>query len=214
MGDNPFGLAVGDFNGDGIADLAVANESSNTVTILLGDATGHFAPVPGSQQVAVGNNPNGVSVGDFNGDGHADLAGGNSRGDGTVSILLGNGTGHFTTEPPITVGNHPRLVAVGDFNGDGHADLAVANSGDGTVNILLGTAGGFTQPAGSPITVGASPRSVTIGDFNGDGVADLAVADSGPSNNTVTILLGNGSGGFTSPQSRRSRWIVIPTPWL
>jgi hypothetical protein len=202
VGDNPFGLAVGDFNSDGFADLAVANESSNTVTILLGDGSGHFAPVPGSQQVAVGDNPNGVSVGDFNGDGHADLAVAN-EGSNTVTILLGTGTGHFTAEPPIAVGNHPRLVAVGDFNGDGHADLAVANSGDGTVSILLGTgSGGFTQPAGSPITVGASPRSVAIGDFNGDGFADLAVADSGPSNNTVTILLGNGSGGFApAPES-------------
>jgi FG-GAP-like repeat len=116
---------------------------------------------------------------------------------------------------PHTVGQNPFAVAVGDFNSDGHVDLAVANSDDGTVSILLGNgSGGFTQPTGTPIAVGASPRSVAIGDFNGDGHADLAVVDSGPGNNTVTILLGNGSGGFAHLYSRRSPWAVIPTPWL
>ncbi len=201
VGGNPFGLAVGDFNGDGIADLAVANESSGTVTILQGNGSGGFAVVPGSQQLAVGDNPNAVAVGDFNGDGHADLAVTN-QGSNTVTILLGTGTGHFGTGSPIAVGIHPRLVVVGDFNDNGIADLAVANSGDGTVSILLGDGSGhFT--AAPPVTVGgASPRSVAIGDFNGDGFADLAVADSGPDNNTVTILLGNGDGGFApAPES-------------
>ncbi len=83
---SPLGVAVGDFNGDGIADLAVANFSSNDVSILLGDGSGGFAPAPGSP-VAVGDGPYGVAVGDFNGDGIADLAVANNSAT-TVNILL------------------------------------------------------------------------------------------------------------------------------
>ncbi len=72
VGSNPNNAAVGDFNGDGIPDLAVPNPGSNNVSILLGDGNGGFAPA--GSPVAVGSAPIGVAVGDFNGDGIADLA--------------------------------------------------------------------------------------------------------------------------------------------
>jgi hypothetical protein len=172
---------VGDVNGDGHADLAVAN-SSGTVSVLMGNGSGGFAP---AVNFAVGSGPPSVAVGDFNGDGHADLAVTNG-GDNTVSVLIGDGSGNFGTEPPIPVGTQPLSVAVRDFNGDGHADLAVANFADNTVSVLVsdGTGNFGTEP---PIPVGTGPRSVAVGDFNGDGRADLAVANSG--DDTVSVLL-------------------------
>jgi hypothetical protein len=99
---------------------------------------------------------------------------------------------------PFGAGSEPDFVAVGDFNGDGKPDLAVANEFSGNVTILLGDGtGGFSQPAGSPVRAGLGPVYVAVGDFNLDGKPDLAVANSG--DDTVTILLGDGKGGFSQP---------------
>jgi len=196
--------AVGDFNGDGILDLAVASGGygEGLVTILLGNGDGTFTLANGSP-VTVGSNSNSVTVGDFNGDGIPDFATANFGDTGTVSVFLGKGDGTFTqaANSPITVGSFPYAISAADFNGDGKIDLAVANSAytsgaPGTVTILLGNGNGtFTQATGSPVNVGRTPQSVSAGDFNGDGIPDLAVANNG--DNTVTILLGSGSGKFT-----------------
>src|SRR6266480_2713588 len=87
----PTFVAVGDFNGDRVQDLAVANFDSNTVSVLLGNGDGTFqAPLA----FAVGANPHSVVAGDFNGDGKLDLVAANF-GSNTVSVLLGNGDGNF-----------------------------------------------------------------------------------------------------------------------
>ena len=198
VGDFPESITIGDFNLDGKPDLATANPNSNNVTILLGDGNGGFTQAAGSP-VAVGANPNSVAVGDFNLDGKADLATVNITAD-NVTVLLGNGSGGFTEAAgsPVGVGDTPIFVAAGDFNLDGKGDLATANLNADNVTILLGNgSGGFTQAAGSPVGAGSSPNSIAIGDFNLDGKADLAVANAGSDN--VTILLGDGNGGFTQP---------------
>jgi hypothetical protein len=191
----PFGMAVGDFNRDGNADLAIPSGTFNNVTVLLGNGSGGFTPASGSP-ITVGNGPFLVAVADFNGDGNADIAAIGQ--DQNVVVLLGNGQGGFTTAAnPASVGDYPYAVATADFNGDGKADLAVANYFGNNVTVLLGNgSGGFTPSPGSPFPVPPTPYSLAVGDFNGDGHPDLAVATQ---NNTVTILLGNGSGGFTSP---------------
>ena len=86
-------MAVGDFNGDGRQDLAVANQGSATVSILLGNGDGTF---DAAMNFGAGFAPSSVAVGDFNGDGRQDLAVAN-QGSATVSILLGNGDGTFGT---------------------------------------------------------------------------------------------------------------------
>jgi len=138
VGAFPESVAVGDFNRDGTPDLATANRGAYTVTILLGNGTGGFTQAVGSP-VSVGANPISIAVSDFNHDGTPDLATAN-RGDNTVTILLGDGTGGFTQAvgSPVGVGGQPNSVAVGDFNRDGTPDLATANLGDNTVTILLG----------------------------------------------------------------------------
>ena len=133
-----------------------------------------------------------MAVGDFNGDGKADLAVANYGSD-NVSVLLGNGNGTFQAAVNYAAGTSPHSVAVGDFNGDGKADLAVANYGSNNVSVLLGNGNGTFQAAVN-YAAGTSPCSVAVGDFNGDGKADLAVANYG--SNNVSVLLGNGNGTF------------------
>jgi len=134
----PTKLAVGDFNGDGRPDLAVL--IGNTLTVLLNtkeDTLFTFAPAAGSP-ITVGSNPESIAVGDFNGDGHLDLAIANEDSN-NVTVLLGDGTGRFTAAPgsPYHTGNSPTSVAVADMNGDGRPDLAISNATDDTITVLL-----------------------------------------------------------------------------
>ena len=214
-GVEPVSVAVGDFNGDGFPDLAVANYGSNTVTILLGNGNGTFTQAVYSP-VTVGNGPVSVVVGDFNGDGIEDLAVVNNvslvYSGSTVTVLLGNGNGIFTkaVNSPVATGFSPTSISVGDFNGDGILDLAVVSDVSyGTMAILLGNGNGsFTQAPVSVATVGLNPISVAVGDFNGDGIPDIAVAND-YYDGTVTILLGNGNGTFTqAPNSPVSLFLA------
>ena len=192
-GMSPYSVSVGDFNGDGKVDLAVANASGFTVSVLLRNAanTGFDPKV----DVATGSYPTSVSVGDFNGDGKLDLAVANYYSN-TVSVLLRNtdNTG-FDPKVDFTTGSHPIFgvdpysVSVGDFNGDGKTDLAVANAQSNTVSVLLRNADNTGFDPKVDVANGSSPISVTVGDFNGDGKTDLAVANEG--SNTVSVLLRN-----------------------
>ena len=206
-GAEPQSVVVGDFNGDGIPDLAVANYASGTVTILLGNGNGTFTQAANSP-VTVGEYPISITVGDFNGDGIPDLAVANN-GNGTVTILLGNGNGTFTQEAnsPVTVGYYPISIAVGDFNGDGISDLAVTNGY--SVTVFLGNGNGTFTQAATVYTLGLDLTSVVVGDFNGDGIPDLAVADSGTGK--VAILLGNGNGTFTQAATSQGASGSTPT---
>src|SRR5262249_39554059 len=140
---------------------------------------------------SVGNFPEAVAVGDFNGDGKLDLATANQQG-GDVTVLLGDGTGKFTEAPhsPFSVGTNPDSVAVGDFNGDGKLDLVVANNGSRNVSVLLGDGtGNFSNAPMSPFRVGTNPAALAVADFNGDHKSDVAVANTG--DNTIDVLLGD-----------------------
>ena len=190
-------VALGDFNGDGKLDLAVTNDHTNTVAVLLGYGNGTFATAV--TYSTGGISPSWVAVGDFNGDGKTDLAVANYNSD-TVGVLLGYGNGTFANAVTYSTGGVASSVAVGDFNGDGKTDLAVANRGPATVSVLLGNGNGTFAPALSFSAAGdpSYPRSLAVGDFNGDGNTDLAVDYYSFSNSTLGVLLGNGNGTFAT----------------
>ncbi len=191
VGNGPYSIAVGDFNGDGKEDLATIRGGS--VWILLGDGAGNFGA---ATNVGAGLGAWTVAVGDFNGDGRQDLVTANISLD-TLSILLGDGTGSFGAATNFgDVGHDPFTVVVGDFNGDGKQDLVTANEfSDTDVRILLGDGmGGFSAAHRLSLS---RPGVIAVGDFNGDGTQDLAVARTSP--DTVSILLGDGTGNFGVP---------------
>jgi len=183
-GSDSRAVAVGDFNGDGIQDLAVANGGSNNASVLLGNADGTFSA---AMYFDAGVAPSSVVVGDFNDDLIQDLAVANA-GSNNVSVLLGNGDGTFQPAVNFDVGDGPSSVVVEDFNRDGRLDLAVANAGSNNVSVLLGNGDGTFQPAVN-FDVGDVPMSVALGDFNLDGLPDLVVAISG--SNGVSVLINN-----------------------
>jgi Ca2+-binding RTX toxin-like protein len=131
VGGGPTAVTSADFNGDGKADLAVANLAN--VSVLLGKGDGTFAK---ALSYAAGSLPRSVTSADFNGDGKADLGVANSDSD-NVSVLLGKGDGTFATAVDYVAGHFPKSVTSADFNGDGKADLAVANLLSGNVSVLL-----------------------------------------------------------------------------
>jgi hypothetical protein len=196
----PTSVAVGDFNNDGKLDFAVTNAASNTVSVFLNNGDGTFAK---SGDFSAGTNPQGIAAGKFYGDGNTDLVVADNQATGAITILKGDGTGHFSVNVcGLAAGSmNPYAVAVADLNNDGKSDIIVANAGDSngnssSIGILLGNGdGSFTVKPN--VTAGLGVRSVAVGDFNTDGKLDLAAANF--NSNTVSVLLGNADGTFKSP---------------
>ena len=259
-GVDPDALAVADVNHDGAPDIIAANPESGTVTVLLGDGRGHFHHSPGSPFPA-GHQPSDVGIGDFNGDGHADLLITNHQ-TPYVTLLLGDGKGAFhpALNSPFTVNvkPHPHGIALAhfcgkdqpldaaidswgteqvelligdgkgdlkngpmfsagpgsdlplrsaDFNRDGFPDIVMPDTAIGRwnvnkVSVLLGDGKcGFHAAPGSPFPAGAVPWSVAVGDLNNDGIPDMVLTPYGPEVHdagqiAATILLGDGNGAF------------------
>lgn len=190
-GDQPLAVVDGDFNGDGIADLATASFRDSAVSILVGRDDGTFAT---EIQYPVGSGVRSLTTGDFNNDGVADIAAANSTSD-DLSILLGKGDGTFETEQRFTTGTLPFAIETADFNGDGNADVSVANFRSDNVSVLLGNGDG-TFSDQQQFEAGDGPSSLTVGDFNADGLADIVAANSFFSDD-VSILFGVGDGTFS-----------------
>jgi hypothetical protein len=187
VGTRPWAVASGDFNGDGFADLASVNQSSNTMSVFLGTGTGNMVL---DTSYAVGSIPEGISSADFNGDGYDDLATANN----TVSILLSLGaSGRFGAKTDYIVGGAFISIISNDLNGDGFVDLATTNFNSGYLSILLGDGNGSFSISSS-IQVGVNPRSVISADFSGDGKSDLAVANG--NSYYISILINTGAGNF------------------
>ena len=204
VGTNPTSIAVGNFNG-GASDLAVTNEGDDSVSVLLGDGFGRFAP---GASVSVGDAPSSVVTGNFNGDALMDLAVANVGSD-NLSILLGDGAGAFTPAGTVSTGTNsdPRAIASGDFNNDGHSDLVSANQSSNTVSVHLGdgmgafaadptprdVSSGSSIPAVNPIAIAA----IQLGGTVGSPETNLDVLVASQASDQLLELLGDGTGEFT-----------------
>jgi hypothetical protein len=187
-GTYPASLAVGDFNGDGIPDLLVAQSQANAVLLLRGQGDGSFAV--STLRFTNFGGPEFLAVGDFNNDGKLDYA--VTQAGNEVSMIAGDGKGGFDNETDVALPSLPGGVAVGDFNYDGNLDVAVATPQDNTVHVLEGNGKGHF-PQDFVIPAGTAPHRVAVADVNSDTRPDLVVT--GPQG--VTVLLGEGQFGFT-----------------
>jgi hypothetical protein len=190
-GTDPNWVTVGDFNGDGKLDLAVANGQGacpgcqSGFSILLGNGDGTFqAPAmnPG------GVNPASIATADLNSDGKLDLVLVDNI--GAFYVFLGNGDGTFQTANTVSyiTDSFPwGSIGIGDFTGDGNLDVVIANSGSNDVEIFPGNGDGTFQSSPLHFSTGSFPQGVAIGDFNQDGRLDIAVPNY--KDDTATILL-------------------------
>lgn len=195
LGVGQMAVAVADFNGDGILDIATIEnpsgfESPYQLVILLGNAYGQFTEKYSLANLQGDNYW--ITVADFNGDGIPDIAlNGPVNFQGSTAILLGNGDGTFTVNPE-QISGFGGIAA--DFNGDGIPDLETVNN-NGNIQIYEGKGDGTFVPSAPSAQVSSFYKAVA--DFNGDGILDIAFAVGGVTN-PIILALGNGDGTFVT----------------
>ncbi len=186
------GLTTADFNADGAVDVAVTAWAGQFggVNVALGNGDGTLG---GFMNYPAPSFTRDVAVGDFNGDGHLDLAAADWGGD-EVEVLFGIGDGSFQSSVTFEVEAEPASLATGDFNGDGNLDIVTANDEAASLTVLFGNGTGSFRPA-AVFPAGTPMNEVVSADFDGDGDLDLAVTNP-LTTGTVHVRLNNGNGTF------------------
>jgi len=197
-------IALGDVNGDGSLDIVTANFATGTVSVFLGKGDGTFSDdvdysvESSATSKTAASDPSFVALGDFNGDGHLDIATANG-GSSSAAVLLGKGDGTFATAVTFPTGGSPSSLALGDVNHDGKLDLVAATSAG--LTVMLGNGDG-TLNAGVDLSIGSPITSAALADMNGDGKLDLVVGAA----QQIAVLLGGGDGTFAKPSSYPTAW--------
>ncbi|TAG15120.1 MAG: hypothetical protein EAZ35_11050, partial [Sphingobacteriia bacterium] len=203
-GNGSFSVAIGDLDGDGKLDLAVANETTGNLSVLRNISTIGSINFEAKQDFAAGSvAPGEVRIGDLDGDGKPDLAVTNLH-SSSLSVFRNTSTSgsiSFSTKQDFTAGLQPVSLTIGDLNGDGKPELVATNSAVTNISLFSNTSssGSISFAAKQDFSVGVHPYSVGIGDLDGDGKPDLAVANY--TSNDVSILRNttiNGSISFAA----------------
>jgi len=176
----PSKMVTGDFDGDGIVDVAFATYSGVDVTIIYGDSSGQFARI---EEIWVGDGATDLAVADLNGDLTLDLI---VRVAGGLAILLGDGSGHFATPALIGTASEPYCFVLHDVNNDGFPDIVIKTA-DGLYVFLANHQGSVGEPI-QALPSGRSNSAILVADFDGDGIPDLSTDG--------VVLIGNGDGHF------------------
>ena len=220
-------------------DLALLSSDLSPTSTALGQASLGGLSLPQADYSTGANSvPVAVAIGDFNTDGHPDIAAanqGSSTSDGSIAVLFSNGDGTFQPVPAtctftssicipipgvttgtVTTNSVLSAIAVADFDGDGNLDIAVADEANNRVLILFGDGtGSFSAPtAATTYATGVKPVALLTSDFNGDGFPDLAVVNAGigTSPGSVSILLGNSTRGKTNTFLAKTDYAVGISP--
>jgi hypothetical protein len=219
---NPYDVKIQDMDGDGKADLIVANNGGPYLSVHRN--TGSVGTISFATPIdfQAYTSPVSVSIGDLDGDGKPDVALANffNTFDNAISVFRNTstpGTINFATKLDLTPGSQPRSVAIGDIDGDGKSDLAVANGNSNNMSIFRNTSsvGTLSFAARVDVTTGTGPFSVSLGDIDGDSKVDLAVANY--TAGTVSVFRNNSTPGtisiatkvdFTSTTQPRSVFIA------
>ncbi|CAM5648018.1 hypothetical protein SAVIM338S_06447 [Streptomyces avidinii] len=208
-------VAIGDLDNDGTPDLVTAIRAEG-LGVFLGSGGGGFgavtkyaAPVTASS-VFLGS----AVIRDVNGDGHADVISQDARGN-VALVWLGDGSGALgagaavqlnptpgcdsTGDNPCVV-RFPAAVAVADFDEDGKPDLATSNTNTNNVSVVLGNGDGtFGAATQFGLSGGSAPQGIAAADLDGDGHLDLVTSNA--SAGTLSVLPGDGNGGFAAASS-------------
>ncbi len=189
-----YGASMADLNEDGWIDIALVNEDSSDVRVLPNRADGTGLYDLFSTPTPTGAVPSPNETADFNRDGHMDMCTANTQ-DTTVSVLLGDGTGGFSSSVEYSAGSNPRGIAVLDVDGDGDQDIVNTNFGSNNLSLLLNDGNGVFGAATFIEGGGNGEFALASDDLDRDGISDLVVGSR--TGQRVTVLLGNGDGSFS-----------------
>ncbi|MEW6411958.1 MAG: FG-GAP-like repeat-containing protein [Candidatus Zixiibacteriota bacterium] len=193
--DGPQSLCMADFNHDGNIDVATLDWWNDSVLVLTGDGTGHFARF---QITAVGNSPYEIVAADVDAQNQEDLIIGHS--DATqnyITVLLSRTDGTFGAPATYACDLRPRGVFVGELNGSGLPDIATVNSTGATISVLFNNNNGtFAAATNYPVISAPGHSAIDGGDLDGDGSIDLVIPNY--TNHCVQAFFNNGSGDFST----------------
>ncbi len=190
VGTDPVSGAIADLNGDGVPDLAIADYSSDNISVFLGDGSGGFGP---KRDFPTGGVPrsHSVAIGDIDRDGKPDMVVTRPN-SASVSVLRGVGDGTFGVSTSVYVGGSPWRLVMPDLNGDGSLDVIVTDL-NGYIGVLLNNGAGVLT-LDTNYSLGSGPEGIAAADLNGDGKTDVVVACR--NSDFLSVFLGKGNGSL------------------